>query len=145
MRQTGGTMLVACKIVHLDPSWINLLLRALLYHRFADPNQAGWWRKQLEGYSRAHRVPFHQLVTLHKNFVRTGRLTEDFLRFVWRDVLANRQVFNRMVETMSTHGAMFTCDPSFGEKRELVVMARLPSAVGDETLAELIRLVRPVR
>ncbi|CAM9706916.1 unnamed protein product, partial [Sphacelaria rigidula] len=32
MREIGGTMLVTCGLVHLNPSWINVLLRALLDH-----------------------------------------------------------------------------------------------------------------
>lgn len=33
-------MLAACGLIHLNPSWINRLLRELLDHRLADPKEA---------------------------------------------------------------------------------------------------------
>lgn len=32
-------MLAACGLIHLNPSWINSLLRELLDHRLADPQE----------------------------------------------------------------------------------------------------------
>lgn len=140
MRQAGGTVLVACGLVHLDPSWINLLLRELLDHRLADPAQVSWWQGQLADYCRRNGSRFPELIAVHKNFLRTGRLTSDYLRFLWRKVheLANPQVFGRMISTMSMYGAMFRCDPSSTETKELLLLpSRLPATVEDDTLAEL--------
>lgn len=139
MRQAGGTVLVACGLVHLDPSWINLLLRELLDHRLADPAQASWWKRQLAEYCRRNGSRFPELIAIHKNFLRTGRLTKDYLQFLWREVpgLANAEVFGRMISTMSTYGAMFQCDPSLSNAMELLLPARLPATVGDDTLTEL--------
>lgn len=139
MRQTEGTMLVACNLVHLDPSWINLLLRALLDHRLADKRQEEEWKEQLAKYSAHCGIPFPELARLHKSFIRTGRLTEEYLQFVWREVagLDLPKILSRMIETMSTYGVMFVCDPSRGVERQLLVPARLPRAVDADTLAEL--------
>ncbi|CAM9570644.1 unnamed protein product, partial [Sphacelaria rigidula] len=130
MRQAGGTMLVACGLVHLDPSWINLLLRELLDHRLVDPEQAGWWKKELVDHCRRTRGSrYPDLIVMHKNFIRTGRLTKDYVRFLWREVpgLDSIQVFSRMISTMSTFGVMFQCDPgSPHEAEELMLPARLP-------------------
>lgn len=40
LRQMGGSVLAACGLIHLNPSWINGLLRELLDHRLADPKKA---------------------------------------------------------------------------------------------------------
>ncbi|CAM9209821.1 unnamed protein product [Sphacelaria rigidula] len=121
MRQTGGTLLVVCDLVHLDPSWINVPLQALLDHRLADKRQESEWIEQLEGYSASCGILPSELMRLHRNFIRTGRLTETYLHFIWREILELDcpRVFSRMIETMSTFGAMFTCDPSRGVEREL--------------------------
>ncbi|CAM9404406.1 unnamed protein product, partial [Sphacelaria rigidula] len=133
MRQTGGTLLVECKLVHLDPSWINLLLRALVDHRLADERLQREWREQLEDHSAKCGIPPSELIGLHKRFISTGRLTQEYLKFLWRDVseLHNDSfptVFRRMIEMMSTCGAMLICDPSRGVEGELLVPARLPGA-----------------
>ncbi|CAM9744681.1 unnamed protein product [Sphacelaria rigidula] len=143
MRQTGGTLLMVCDLVHFDPSWINQLLRALLDHRLADKQQEEEWRTQLGYYCRSCGTHPSKLTRLHKNFTRTGRLTEEYLHFVWREVpgLGCPTVFSRMIETMSRYGAMFTCDPSRGGEKELLVPARLPSAVDADTLAEIEKTV----
>lgn len=38
----GGSVLVACGLVHLNVAWINDLLRELLDHRLADPKKASF-------------------------------------------------------------------------------------------------------
>ncbi|CAM9140785.1 unnamed protein product, partial [Sphacelaria rigidula] len=50
MRQMGGTLLFACDLVHLDPSWINLLLRELLDHRLAEVEQTEQWQSDVDEY-----------------------------------------------------------------------------------------------
>lgn len=35
-------MLAACGLIHLNPSWINSLLRELLDHRLADPQEVSY-------------------------------------------------------------------------------------------------------
>lgn len=37
--QMRGAALVACDLIHLNPSWINSLLRELLDHNLADPTK----------------------------------------------------------------------------------------------------------
>lgn len=131
MRQTAGTMLVACDLVHLDPSWINYLLRELVDHRLMDPREKDWWDDQLIDHCLRHGTRLNLLSTQHDLFSRTGKLTETYCQFLWRDVpgIADPVVFHRMVDTMSTYGAMFRCDPSGCGPPNLVVPARLPPTV----------------
>lgn len=68
-------------------------------------------------------------------------LTEEFLRFLWRDVVkgVDEKVFGRLVETMTAHDAMFPCNDGVteGNAREFMVPARLPDGVTGDSLAEL--------
>ncbi|CAM9664146.1 unnamed protein product [Sphacelaria rigidula] len=134
MRQMGGTLLFACDLVHLDPSWINLLLRELLDHRLAVVEQMEEWQSDVDKYCRGDDVRFNELVVTHRRFLETGGLSEYYLNFLWRDVPGlDETARGRITETMSSYGAMFPCGP----KGEFVVPARLPSTVADGTLSEL--------
>ncbi|CAM9716580.1 unnamed protein product [Ectocarpus fasciculatus] len=42
LRQMGGAVLAACGLIHLNPSWINVLLRELSDHRWTDPDEASY-------------------------------------------------------------------------------------------------------
>lgn len=138
MRQTGGTILVTSGLVHLDPTWINKLLRALLDHSLIDATDAR--KVEFKDYSRRNSLAYGRLTQTHENFIRTGRLTETYLRFLWRDIpeIADGDVFQRMVSTLSHHGAMFRCEGSGGiHLQELMVPARLPARIEAETLSQL--------
>lgn len=132
-------MLVVCDLVHLDPSWMNGPLRELLDHRLSSPGHSGWWKQQLKHFCRQHGIRPAVLMQLHSTFLKTGKLNEDYLRFLWREVpgIADNDpvVFRRMIKTMSRYGAMFEYDRS--GTRELLVPARLPSTVEDDTLDAL--------
>lgn len=132
-------MLIASNLVHLDPSWINALLRELLDHRLADEDHSNWWTKELIDFCRRNGLVFSELITLHKNFLKTGRLTKVYLRFLWRNVpgVQDTDVLPRMISTMSTYGAMLPCDPGRAGTSEFVVPVRLRATVAEETLAEL--------
>ncbi|CAM9634178.1 unnamed protein product, partial [Laminaria digitata] len=108
-RQMGGSVLAACGLIHLNPSWLNDLLRELLDHRLADPKEAEWWREQLEMYGREHGFRLNRLLETHRRFVTTGMLTKHYLQFLWREVVkgVDEVVFARLVETMAVHNAMF--------------------------------------
>lgn len=129
-------MLVSCGVVHLDPSWINVLLRALLDHRVVDPTERSWWNEQFTKYDEEHSIPFDELAIAHKNFIRTGRLTEKYLQFLWRDVpeLSDAHVFTCVLSTLSEHGAVFRCDH---DVEEFMVPARLPARVVEDAFSEL--------
>ncbi|CAN0005427.1 unnamed protein product, partial [Sphacelaria rigidula] len=142
MRQTGGTLLFACGLVHLDPSWINLLLRELLDHRLAGIEQTEQWRREVDEYCRASTLHFDDLVDTHQRYLKTGRLSKDYVRFLWRDVKdVDETALGRMMDTMSTYGAMFPCGPKGEENTEFVVPARLPYVVADGTLSDLEKAI----
>ncbi|CAM9503100.1 unnamed protein product, partial [Sphacelaria rigidula] len=102
-------MLVTCGLVHLDPSWINVLLRALLDHRLVDRNHASWWTQQMMDYCDQQHIPFDELDAVHEKFVKAGRLTKAYVGFLWREEnqLGNKDVFDRMLSSLAIHGAMF--------------------------------------
>ncbi|CAM9165329.1 unnamed protein product [Ectocarpus sp. 6 AP-2014] len=141
LRHMGGSVLAVCGLVHLNPSWINVLLREVLDHRLTDPNEDEWWWKQLKAYERNRGIPINELLETHRHFTTTGILTEEFLRFLWRDVLkgVDEKVFARLVETMTAHDAMFLCNDGVteGNVREFMVPARLPNGVTGDSLAKL--------
>ncbi|CAM9300333.1 unnamed protein product [Sphacelaria rigidula] len=142
MRQTGGTLLFACGLVHLDPSWINLLLRELLDHRLAEVALTEQWHCEVDEHCRSVNLHFDELVDSHRIFLKTGRLSKDYLRFLWRDVPdLDETVLGRMIDTMSTYGAMFPCGPTGEEASEFVVPARLPCLVADVTLSDLEKAI----
>ncbi|CBJ26246.1 LRR-GTPase of the ROCO family, incomplete sequence [Ectocarpus siliculosus] len=140
LRQMGGSVLAACGLVHLNVAWINELLRELLDHRLADPKQAKWWVEQLKTYCHDRGVKFNRLIGIHRRFVITGMLTKEYLRFLWREVKAvqDEEVFDRLVDTMALHDAMFPCEKNgVLEEGEFMVPARLPASVACASLAEL--------
>ncbi|CAM9794413.1 unnamed protein product, partial [Sphacelaria rigidula] len=138
MRQIGGTLLFECDLVHLDPSWINLLLRELLDHRLTEVEQTEEWENEVGKFCREEGLRFNELVATHQRFLKTGRLSEHYLRFLWRNVPGlDGTALGRMMKTMSTYGAMFPSGPKEGEPTEFMVPARLPSTVADGTLSEL--------
>ncbi|CAM9960831.1 unnamed protein product [Ectocarpus sp. 4 AP-2014] len=141
LRQRGGAVLVACGLIHLNPSWINCLLRELLDHRLAEPRKAQWWREQLGAYGDEHGIRFDELVEIHSRFAPTGLLTTEYLGFLWRDIVkgADQMIFGRLVETMAVHDAMFPCGDRVveGGAGEFMVPARLPGSVAETSLAKL--------
>eukprot|EP00903_Cladosiphon_okamuranus_P009162 g8755.t1 len=141
LRSRGGAVLTACGLIHLNPSWINGLLRELLDHRLADPKKAHWWREQLGAYSDEHGIWFDELIEIHSRFAPTGLLTTEYLGFLWRDIVKDpdRVVFGRLVNTMAAHDAMFPCGDRVveGGAGEFMVPARLPSSVAESSLAKL--------
>ncbi|CAM9581938.1 unnamed protein product [Sphacelaria rigidula] len=138
MRQTGGALLFANDLVHLDPSWINLLLRELLDHRLTEVEQMEQWRRDMKNYCRNSKLHYDEQLNTHRSFLISGRLSKDYLRFLWRDVPGlDEMVFGRMVDALSTYGAMFPCGPNGEETTEFVVPARLPCTVADDTLDKL--------
>ncbi|CAM9334472.1 unnamed protein product [Ectocarpus sp. 12 AP-2014] len=147
LRQMGGSVLTACGLVHLNVAWINELLRELLDHRLADPKQASfanWWVEQLRTYCRERGVFFNRLIGIHRRFVITGVLTKVYLRFLWREVKAvqDDEVFDRVVDTMALHDAMFPCEKNgIHEEGEFMVPARLPASVPCASLTELEKAV----
>ncbi|CAB1120871.1 unnamed protein product [Ectocarpus sp. CCAP 1310/34] len=170
LRQMGGSVLAACGLVHLNVAWINELLRELLDHRLADPKQASfvslshfaaanWWVEQLRTYCRERGVLFNRLIGIHRvqtvpcknnqscalrRFVITGVITKEYLRFLWREVKAvqDDEVFDRLVDTMALHDAMFPCDKNgIHQEGEFMVPARLPASVPCASLAELEKAI----
>lgn len=142
MRETGGTILVGCGLIHLDPSWINDLLRELLDHRLAEQDRTEWWEREMADHRRESGLHLDDLVRAHRIFVASGRLSKPYLEFLWRNVpgLTETGVLDRMINTMVRYGVLFPCHP---EERttEYMVPARLPSAVADATVAELERAI----
>lgn len=135
--------MLACDLLHLDPSWINLLLRELLDHRLGELGHTESWHRDMEKYCHRIGLHFDQLIDTQRSFLTTGRLLKDYLGFLWRDVpgLDDATVLERMMDTMSTYGAMFPCESNKDEVTEFVIPARLSSFVADANLCELERAI----
>ena len=136
-------MLHASGIMHLDPSWINKLVRCLTDHRLADAGRKDWWRIEMEDFIDAGRSEGSPslLFQAHEDFRRTGRLTRDYLKFLWREVdevKTDHDVLDSLIETISYHGVMLN-SPSLSPTgdRQLLVPFRLPPEVDPSALTRL--------
>eukprot|EP00752_Nemacystus_decipiens_P016938 g15166.t1 len=149
LKQSGGMFLLENDLLHLDPTWINELLRAILDHRLQDPAESDFWEKQLEAFGIGYPpLKFKQLVEAHETFCATGTLTQSYLQFLWREVNGIDQggLFDRLLETMLKHGVVFSgfdrvsTDGSVavggGSCEELFVPVRLSAYVGEKQLQE---------
>lgn len=98
-------------LLHLDPTWINDLLWAILDHRLADPEETPFWDGELVDFVDQHpKVEFDELSTTHQTFCATGTLTVSYLKFLWRELKGVQQegVFDRLLDTMQKHGVLFS-------------------------------------
>lgn len=149
LKESEGLFLFENGLLHLDPTWINELLRAILDHRLQDPTASGFWEKELVAFADDHpRLPFNQLVEAHRTFCATGTLTESYLHFLWREVkdIEQEGLFDRLLETMRKHGVVFSevgrslvgrsVSDSDGSCAVLFVPVRLQGYVGEENLEE---------
>eukprot|EP00903_Cladosiphon_okamuranus_P013762 g12810.t1 len=152
LKQSEGMFLLENGLLHLDPTWINELLRAILDHRLQDPAESSFWERELEDFANGHpRLRFSQLVIAHRTFCATGTLTESYLHFLWRKVDGIDQggLFGRLLETMRKHGVVFSgldrldCSSiddsvsiSGGSCEALFVPVRLQGYVGEKQLNE---------
>lgn len=135
-------MLHASGIMHLDPSWINKLIRCLTDHRLADPDRKDWWRMEMEDFIEVDRNegPPSLLYKAHEDFRRTGRLSRDYLKFLWREVdeiKTNHDVLDSLIETISCHGVMLKSPASPTGDRQLLVPFRLPPEIDPSALNRL--------
>lgn len=142
MKQQEGTMLHASGMMHLDPSWINKLVRCLTDHRLADPDRKTWWRTELEQFIDAGRNEGSPslLFQAHEDFLRTGRLNRDYLKFLWREVdeiKTDRDVLDSLIDTISCHGVMLKSPASPAGDRQLLVPFRLPREIDPSALSRL--------
>ncbi|CAM9517623.1 unnamed protein product, partial [Sphacelaria rigidula] len=138
MRHTGGTLLFVNDLIHLHPCWINRLLRKLLDHQPAEVEETENWRRDMMNYCSNSKLNYDEQVDTHRNFLISGRLSKDYLGFLWRDFPdLDQMVLGRIVDTMSTYGAIFPCGPKGKETTEFVVPARLPCTVAGDTLDKL--------
>lgn len=135
LKQSEGIFLLENGLLHLDPTWINELLRAILDHRLQDPVESGFWERELEAFANDHpRLPFNQLVKAHRTFCA--------LQFLWREVKdMGPELFDRLLETMRKHGVVFSRldrSISIGDRscEALFVPVRLQRYVGEEQLKE---------
>eukprot|EP00903_Cladosiphon_okamuranus_P020460 g18779.t2 len=149
LKQSEGMFLLENGLLHLDPTWINELLRAILDHRLQDPAESAFWQGKLEAFADGPpRLDFNQLANTHQTFCTTGTLTKSYLRFLWREVkdIDHDGLFERLLETMLKHGVMFSgLGPGFsdgsiavdgGRCEALFVPVRLPPYVCAEQLSE---------
>lgn len=144
MLQTGGTLLFAYGLVHLNPWWLNQLLREVLDHRLGHVNEAEWLHHEMDVYCSRFSLHIDELRDAQRRFLETGRLSKEYLRFLWQDVRGLEQgelVFDRVIHTMSTYGALFPYRSNEEEATEFVVPARAPFSVADENLSELERAI----
>ncbi|CAN0134740.1 unnamed protein product [Ectocarpus sp. 4 AP-2014] len=110
LKQSEGMLLLENGLLHLDPTWINDLLRAILDHRLQDPTKNGFWKRELVRFNDDNpSVDFDELFYAHQTFCATGTLTESYLRFLWREVtdIDQEGFFDRLLETMRNHGVLF--------------------------------------
>lgn len=113
LKMKEGMFLLENGLLHLDPTWINELLRAILDHRLQDPGEADFWEEQMEKFlhnGAMMEVDDYQLSNVHQTFCATGTLTVGYLYFLWRDVEGINQevVFARLLETLRKHGVLFS-------------------------------------
>ena len=95
-------------LLYLDPTWLNVPLRAILDHRLQDPD-TDYWDKELVAFDELHpKVDFHRLLLAHQTFCATGTLTVSYLLFLWRDVKGiQEEAFELLLRTMCKHGVLF--------------------------------------
>lgn len=135
-------MLHGSGIMHLDPSWINKLVRCLTDHRLADPDRKIWWRREMEQFIDADRNEGSPslLFQAHEDFLRTGRLNRDYLKFLWREVdeiKTDHDVLDSLIDTISCHGVMLKSPASPAGDRQLLVPFRLPREIDPSALSRL--------
>lgn len=114
LKQQDGTMLEACGILHLVPTWINRLLKALTDHRLADPTLKEWWEQEIEAFIGSpifERTGGHGdlLFKDHNDFRRTGMLSRDYLLFLWRhveEIKNHPMALDFMIDTVKRHDLM---------------------------------------
>ena len=149
LKQSEGMFLLQDGLLHLDPTWLNELLRAILDHRLQDPAASVFWETELEAFADLHpRLDFDQLVNAHQTFCDTGTLTASYLKFLWREVkdIDGEGFFDRLLETMRKHGVVFSglggpstdsnIADSGGGCTILFVPVRLPAYVSEKKLEE---------
>eukprot|EP00903_Cladosiphon_okamuranus_P009465 g9021.t2 len=149
LKQGQGMFLLDNDLLHLEPTWLNDLLGAILDHRLQDPAESGFWESELLTFADDHPgLDFYELVKAHRTFCATGTLTESYLRFLWRLVkdMDQEGLFDRLLETMLKHGVVFSgpdrssFDGSVsiggGSCAALFVPVRLQGYVSEEQLKE---------
>ncbi|MEM7602991.1 MAG: hypothetical protein AAF357_16460 [Verrucomicrobiota bacterium] len=143
IKQQEGTMLRSCEIVHLDPSWINKLLRCLTDHRLLDPARNDWWEKEMVAFIDDGLVDgaYDDFFMAHENYRVNGTLSRDYLRFLWREVdeIKADQIFlESLVDTIASHGIMLPkTPPAPGSYDEFLVPCRLPPDIDPSALQGL--------
>lgn len=140
-------MLQACGIMHLVPSWINKLLRALADHRLADPDLKEWWEKELETFidCRRNEGPPDLLFKAHRDFRKTGRLSRDYLMFLWREmdeIKNDPDVVDSLIEAAISHRVMLKSPESTVHEKEFLVPSRLQPEVESDALVRLQEALR---
>lgn len=135
-------MLHASGIMHLDPSWINKLVRCLTDHRLADPDRKDWWRIEMEDFIDVGRNegPPSLLYQAHEDFRRTGKLTRDYLKFLWREVdeiKTDHDLLDSLIDMVACHGVMLKFPASSTGDRQLLVPFRLPPDIDPSALTRL--------
>lgn len=139
----------SCGLLHLDPTWINDLLREILDHRLQGADNEEYWESELRLFEEQHPdAGMLALQRVHLNFCTTGTLTVDYLRFLWRNVrgAGDNTVLKCLINTMSEFGVVFksTSSPDTmygahdvpGGGDHLLVPVRLPPFVTEEDLEE---------
>ncbi|CAN0430842.1 unnamed protein product [Pylaiella littoralis] len=146
-----GMFLFENGLLHLDPTWINDLLRAILDHRLNDPSETLFWETELVAFADLHKLEFSQLSNTHQTFCAEGTLTVSYLKFLWRGVKGIRQdrVFDRLLRTLMTHGVLFSApkdscseagDASTFTSAALIVPVRLGRYTNEDELEEFSAL-----
>lgn len=147
--QVEGMFLRSCGLLHLDPTWINDLLREILDHRLQGASNKEYWENELLLFEEKHPdAGMLALQRAHLNFSTTGTLTVGYLRFLWRNMrgIGDHTVFKCLMNTMSEYGVVFKSTPFpdtmygahdvRGDSDHLFVPVRLPSFVTKEDLEE---------
>lgn len=142
IKVAAGVYLFDDELVHLDPTWINDLLRSILDHRLQDPDESSFWKEEIEKFTTKHNLHFGNLFNTHQTFCAGGTLTADYLRFLWREVadIQQPEVFERVLGTMQKHGVMFGSSlseqgsVSIGMSARLFVPVRLQRHTTEEQL-----------
>ncbi|CAN0069798.1 unnamed protein product [Pylaiella littoralis] len=125
-----GIFLFENGLLHLDPKWLNDLLRAIMDHRLQDPSTLDWER-ELEAYADRHKLGFDRLSNTHQTFCAKGTLTVIYLKFLWREVMGIQQggVFDRLLETLMTHGVLFSDPNCFFPEPEAALNVEMGAAL----------------
>ncbi|CAN0413902.1 unnamed protein product [Pylaiella littoralis] len=145
-----GMFLFENGLLHLDPTWINDLLRAILDHRLQDLSETHFWEKTLETFTDRHKLKYNQLSNTHQTFCAKGTLTVS-LKFLWRGVegIQTDEVLERVLRTLMAHGVLFSepnvflAEPEAGSIKisaALFVPVRLQRHANKERLEEFSAL-----